>query len=202
MRDNSNQLQPFAEVVESSLHYFVAQCWDWDVFPSFGSIVQIEEEDFFILGCVSNVQTGSMDPMRYPFPYQKTEKELKQKHPHIFEFLKTTFTVITLGYITKNDHKSCYVLPSKPGKIHSFVQNASIDVQKNFLKSAQFLHVLFANASQTSNIDELFLSVIMRMREQNILKDSNIYGYCKTFSLITGNDYKRLKIFLQRLQLL
>ena len=83
--------KPFAEVIEGSLDFFCAQCWVWDAFPRFGSLVQAKSNEFVILGCVVTIRTGSMDPMRYPFPYQKTEKELRAEQPQIFEFLKTTF---------------------------------------------------------------------------------------------------------------
>ena len=61
----------FAEVIESSLHGFLAQSWKWDQFPSFGSIVTIETKQRIVFGIVHEVKTGSMDSMRYPFPVSK-----------------------------------------------------------------------------------------------------------------------------------
>jgi len=63
----------FAEVIESSIAGFLAQSWQWDNFPTFGSLVIIKEKRRTLFGIVHQVQTGSMDPMRYPFTYQKTE---------------------------------------------------------------------------------------------------------------------------------
>ena len=197
----SNVTQPFSEVVESSLDHFIAQCWQWDFFPSFGSLVQVENDDAIVLGCVSGVQTGSMDPMRYPFPYQKTEQELKEELPHIFEFLKTTFTVATLGYIEKSasfDKKCVYALPPKPCKIHSFVIHASVELQKIFFRDPKFLHVLFSGSIQPALVDELLLSVMRSLKAGGIWTDFFVQEFCSIFSLVTGNDYRRLKIFLQR----
>ena len=86
--NNKASSKAFAEVIESSLGVFTAQCWQWDYFPEFGSLVQVKSGGDRILGVVIQVQTGSMDPMRYPFPYQKTEDELRKEQPQIFEFLK------------------------------------------------------------------------------------------------------------------
>ncbi len=93
--------KPFAEVIESSLHGWLAQSWQWDTFPSFGSIVTIQGKKRTHFGIVHQIQTGSMDPVRYPFPYQKTEEELLKEQPQIFEFLKTTFSCLIIGYQEK-----------------------------------------------------------------------------------------------------
>ena len=86
----------FAEVIESSLTGWLAQSWAWDKFQESGAFVAIEGKKRTVFGIVHQVQTGSMDAVRYPFPYQKTEEELLKEQPQIFEFLKTTFTCITI----------------------------------------------------------------------------------------------------------
>src|SRR5579862_8462004 len=63
------QKHEFAEVIEGSLTGWLAQSWSWDIFPSFGSLVTVESRKRTIFGIVHQVQTGSMDPLRYPFPY-------------------------------------------------------------------------------------------------------------------------------------
>ena len=79
----------FSEVIDSSLHGFTAQSWQWDDFPAFGQLVTVQSGTRTLFGIVYQVHTGSMDPVRYPFPYQKTEAELLAEQPQIFEFLKT-----------------------------------------------------------------------------------------------------------------
>src|SRR5690349_14278413 len=94
-------MKPFAEVIESSLHGFLAQTWQWDNFPAFGSLVTVTSNKRTHLAIVHQIKTGSMDPIRYPFPYQKTEEELLAEQPQIFEFLKTAFSCLTIGYQEK-----------------------------------------------------------------------------------------------------
>ena len=96
--------KPFAEIIESSLQTFLGQCWAWNKMPQFGSLVVVENGLKPIFGVVYQIQTGSMDPVRYPFPYQKTHEELLAQQPQIFEFLKTTFSCLSLGYQRKGQN--------------------------------------------------------------------------------------------------
>jgi len=192
------QKEYFAEIIESSLEGFLAQCWEWNFFPSFGSLVQVENKDEVTLGVVTQIQTGSMDPMRYPFPYQKTEEELLNEQPQIFEFLKTTFKVQIVGYLQKD--KFYYLLPSKPCKIHAFVKNTKQITSVNFFSNSDFLHLLFAFSNQITNLDELLLAILKQINEQKQLTSQKLDSFCQTFSLLTGNDYRRLKLFLKRVE--
>lgn len=186
----------FAEIIESSLATCMAQCWNWEEMPSFGSLVTLHEEDQTILGIVSNIQTGSMDANRYPFPYKKTHAQLRQDHPQIFEFLKTTFTLNIVGSITQSAIR--YALPHKPARIHTFVAPASAQTAQHFFSTAAFLPLLFATVASPQVADELFLAIIDTLAGANMLNLAAFEEYYQTFSLLTNNDYRRLKLLLQR----
>jgi hypothetical protein len=192
----------FAEVIESSLETFTAQSWEWDFFPNFGSLVYVQDQEYLTLGCVIHIQTGSMDPMRYPFPYQKTEAELIAEQPQIFEFLKTIFKVQILGSVKKNtlNQKVLYMLPPKPCKIHAFVGTSPLPIQSLFFENPDFLHILFAFAHNVQNLDELLLAILRQQADQKILTQHKLEQFLHTFSLLTGNDYRRLKLFTQRIE--
>ena len=188
----------FAEVIESSLDNFLAQCWQWDFFPEFGSLIQAKSEDKIILGCVTQIQTGSMDPMRYPFAYQKTEEELIKEQPQIFEFLKTTFKVQVLGFLL--EEKIFYTIPPKPCKIHSFIKKAEGKLTALFFNKPDFLHILFGFSSQITNLDELLIAILQNLQTKNELTSVKLDSFCQTFSILTGNDYRRMKLFLSRIE--
>lgn len=190
--------KPFAEVIESSLTGWLAQSWQWNSFPSFGSLVSIEDNKRTLFGIVHQIQTGSMDPTRYPFIYQKTEEELLKEQPQIFEFLKTTFSCLIVGYRYKGT--IIYQLASEPPKIHAFVCTTPEDLQKEFFSTNSYLHILFALLNQVFNIDELLLAIIKHMVDSKTCTHNNIEQFVDTFRLLTGNDYRRLKIFLQRVE--
>lgn len=187
----------FAEIMESSLQTFVAQCWDWDKMPQFGSLVTVGDGKRTIFALVYQIQTGSMDPIRYPFPYKKTHEELLAEQPQIFEFLKTNFSCISLGYQEKG--RLFHLMPPEPPKIHNFVQSASADEYKAFFNNHRYLPLLFAFSGPIGNLDELLLAIL---KNQALLggglKPEKMADFIETYSMLSGNDYKRLKLFLQR----
>ena len=189
---NSNK--PFAEIIESNLQSFLGQCWDWNNTPSFGSLIAVENKKRTIFAIVVQIQTGSMDPTRYPFPYQKTHEELLAEQPQIFEFLKTTFRGTILGYHEKT--KVYSLIPPEPPSIHSFIRAANTEESKVFFSNNQYLHLLFA--SQIPCLDELLLALLKHQSELKILKNDHLNDFIATFSLLSGNDYRRLKLFLAR----
>ncbi|HZW60622.1 MAG TPA: hypothetical protein VFF04_00170 [Candidatus Babeliales bacterium] len=188
----------FAEVIESSLQGFIAQSWQWDTFPHFGSMVMIEAKKRNLIGIVHQINTGSMDPTRYPFPYQMTEEQLQKEQPQIFAFLKTTFTCVTIGY--QEQGNLFYQLPPEPAKIHAFVQPMPIDLSKQFFYKERYLHTLFGFANSIANFDELLLAILKYQASLNILTEDKVSSFMQTLSLLTGNDYRRLKLFLQRVE--
>lgn len=197
---NFSESNFFAEVVESNLQCFTAQCWEWNVLPEFGSLVQVDSKQFLILGCITQVQTGSIDPMRHPYPYKKTEEELLIEQPQIFEFLRTIFSVQVVGYLNKQQNKIFYVLPPIPCKIHTFVKECTKELISNFFKEPLYLHVLFSFFNQNINLDELLLAILRKLANQGALNQEMLDEFCQTFSLLTGNDYRRLKLFLKRVE--
>lgn len=188
----------FAEVIESSLTGWLAQSWSWDTFPEFGSFVAIEGKKRTVFGIVHQVQTGSMDPVRYPFPYQKTEEELLKEQPQIFEFLKTTFSCITIGYQEKRSIS--YLIAPEPPKIHAFITRPDAETSKIFFANNKYLHLLFTHSSQIFNMDELILALLRHHRELNLLTQEKINAFMQMYSLLIGNDYRRIKLFLQRVE--
>lgn len=186
------------EVIESSLQRWLVQSWQWDACAPFGSLVVAQSTPYTVYGIVCAITTGSMDPTRYPFAYQKTEQELREEQPQIFEFLKTTFSCITVGY----EHKGTihYRVCPQPPNIHSFVAPAPDEIATRFLSNHHFLHILFSAAPDSGSLDELMLAVIDTMKSLSLLSEDKTHRLLQTFSLLTGNDYRRLKLFLQRAQ--
>ncbi len=188
--------KPFAEIIASSLVSWQAQSWIWDTFPPFGSLLIIKKKDITHIGIVYQIETGSLEPGRYPFAYQKTEEELLQEQPQIFEFLKTSFSCLTIGYIKQN--KVYYQLAPEPPKIHAFVQEASKELIRKFFGSHRYLHILFGASHNTLQLDELMLAMLQYITNHITLHKESLHEFISLFSLLTNNDYRRLKLFLQQ----
>lgn len=188
----------FAEIVESSLSIWKAQSWMWDVTPTFGSLVTIVTQERTLFGLVYSIQTGPSDPTRTVMAYGKTEQELLLEQPQIFEFLQTNFSCLSLGY--KQNNKLFYQLAPEPPKIHAFVTPATAEQLDQFFSNDHYLHLLFSFSSQIFSLDELLLALIKQLSDLKILKRDRLESFIETFSLLTANDYRRLKLFLQRAQ--
>ena len=188
----------FAEVIESSLHTWRAQTWQWDTIPLFGSLVVIEQSTCSLFGIIHQINIGSRDTTHVPFAYQKTEEELRHEQPHIFNFLQTTFHCLPLGY--REHQKIWYQLPLQPPKIHSFIRPASREEQWQFFAEEQYLHLLFSLSTHLHNLDELLFALLKQVCTLELLTKDRWQQFIDLFSLLTGNDYRRLKLFLQRAQ--
>ncbi len=196
-----NTLQPatpFAEVIESSLSTWRAQCWDWDTMPTHGSLLTVTSGSRTLFGLVHAITTGSHDNQRTVFAYKKSEEQLKKEHPHIFEFLTSTFTCITLGY--REGSAIQYQIAPTPPKIHAFVTVPTADDLRSFFSQEQYLHLLFAHADQLFSLDDLLLALVEQLAMSQTLTPASFKRFVETFSLLTANDYRRLKLFLQRAQ--
>lgn len=185
-----------AEIIESGLHSWKALCWNLDNIPAFGSLMVASHKGRTIFGLVYQIQTGANDPNRVPFAYKKTEEELRKEQPQIFELLKTTFACITVGY--KQNNEIVYQIVPEPLQIHTFVSPATTEEQRVFFLQEHFIHLLFSMAPQIISLDELLLASITQNKLQQ--EQTLLMKIFEAYAILTGNDYHRLKFFLQRVQ--
>jgi hypothetical protein len=194
---NTQSSKPFAEVIQSAIHTFIAQTWQWNEFPAFGSLVCAQVQSRTIFALVHDIKTGSIDSGRSPFTYQKMPEDLEREQPQIFALLQTAFTCQVVGY--NEQKKAFYLLAPEPLPIHTFIAGASREACEQFFSSFAYLHILFASTGQVQNLDELLLAVMQR--HQPIFHNRTmLFEFMKVFSLLTGNDYRRIKLFLQRVE--
>jgi hypothetical protein len=105
---------------------------------------------------------------------------------------------LSIGYIEKG--RTYYLLSPEPPKIHAFVTPIAHEQCQQFFSNTQYLHVLFGLSSQIFNLDELLLALLNNLKAKNLLTEPKVTSFIENFSLLTGNDYRRLKLFLQRAQ--
>ena len=189
----------FAEVIESSLQLWTAQCWQWNQGVDFATLVAVQEPKRTIFGLVFHIETGSWQPGRTPFAYQKSHEELLREQPHIFELLRTSFKCLTLGYQEGENQAIIYHYAPQPPQIHAFVRPATEAETEQFFADDRYIPLLFA-AQQLYNLEELLLGLLQFRIKRGLFEPSQSTDFINTFSLLTGNDYRRFKVFLHRLQ--
>lgn len=187
----------FAEIIQSYLTTAKAECWKWDVVPDFGSLVVIEQKDLRIIACVTSIETGSADPSRQPYAYQKTEAELLREQPQIFAFLKTYIQLTCVGFYTEKDPALQYFLPPQPAKIHAFVRSADTALAQRFFAQTSFLYLL--QHANPISYDEVLFALINRFYSSGCLSPVTIQSLVDHYTMIAGSDYRRVRFFCERL---
>jgi hypothetical protein len=190
----------FSEVVESSLNGWVAHCWKWDEFPNAGTLVVIDSQQDMLFGIIRLIETGSIDPTRTPFAYQKTEEELRRDHPEIFSFLKTTCTCIGTGFCEKHGPIIYHQSP-RPPKTHAFVRPATHNEQMLFFERTDYLDLL-ACRLQREDFDELLLAIVREHREHFLAKNPNLLAFFENYAHLINHDYARLRRLTTRVEAL
>lgn len=196
MKPQDNKVY-FAEVLESSITKWQAQSWQWDAIPEFGSLVTATSNDRTLFGIIYDITTGPIDPIRQPVAYQKTQDELQKEQPQIFEFLKTSFSCLSIGY--QENEQFFYNLPPQPPKMHTFVGYATTEQYEACFASEQFLHLLF-NTTEQINREELLLAIIKHQLKHNVLTKKRLNKFIESFFILNRNNYLQTKMFLPRLQ--
>jgi hypothetical protein len=184
----------FAEVTTSTLTEATGQCWKSCSPPRFGSIVHIDNGASTVFGIVSEIQTGSLDPTRTPFAYEKTEDELKSEQPQIFNFLTTTFKVSAIGYETKRSGIGYALVPPTPSRVHAFICKTPVASLFYVLRSSKFMRLIFSNNGIQVSIDELLLAVATNLAADRILSPEIIKQIGESFAY-GGADYRRIRQF-------
>jgi len=184
------------EVVHSTISQWTTQAWDYDCYPEFGSVICLQDDKIQTFGLVYFIKTGSDDPVRQVFAFQKNPAELVQEQPQIFACLKTSFSAIPLGY--EQDRRLIYALPSRPPKLHSFVRLADVAELQKLLAGSGCVHALFSQYQKIEYFEELLLAFLRYLEQYNLVSRSLLMQISEQLSLVTANDYRRLKMFMDR----
>lgn len=193
---NNNQF--CGEVITSSLNHVTVVAWHYDKPLPHGRLIAIPSQQTTVYAFVAAVQTSSDDASYKPFAYKLTKEELQHQQPQIFHCLQTTMQCLIVGFM---HHGTIYhMIASEPPEIHSFVRSATAEELQLFVAKPTYLQVLFGAGNLVNSMDELLLAIMREMLANNVLQQELVNDFVTTFSLLTGNDYRRLKLLLQRVQ--
>ena len=191
-----NQAQDLGEVVYSTISQWTTRAWQWDCYPEFGSVVRLQSDHTTIFGVVYYIKTGSEDPTRQAFAFGQDQKTLKQNQPQVFAFLSTDFSAVPLAY--QQQSRLVYAMPPRPPQIHAFVRLASVDELAVLLAGHGCVHALFSQYSKIEYFEELLLAFLRYLEQNNLVSKKLLMQISEQLSLATANDYRRLKMFMDR----
>ena len=183
------------EVIGSSNTEFIAESALLHDSPPFGSFIKIQSRET-IYAVVFNAYTHSLEPNRLAIAYHRSEQELRDEQPQIFELLKTKFEAVIIGY--ESDGVIRHHLPPQPPRLHSFVYACQpIEVRR---LTSQFKFFRFLLGVEKAPRDELIAGAI---RAANIVRKGErafLVQAGKELLRLIGDDYEMLASILQRIQ--
>ncbi len=183
-----------AEVIESSTTRFVAQTRELNGSPPFGAFVKVGASPTTI-AMICDIVTGSTELNRRPVAYGKTEEELREEQPQIFELLRTEITATVVGYADEHGMKQC--LPPQPPRLHSFVHCCAPEEICEFTGRFDYFRALIGLGGTLS--DELLIAAVQQTcRCHGDAARSWFVRAGKELSRMLRDDYDRLESILRR----
>jgi hypothetical protein len=183
------------EVIGSSNTEFIAESALLHDSPPFGSFIKIQSRET-IYAVVFNAYTHSLEPNRLAIAYHRSEQELRDEQPQIFELLKTKFEAVIIGY--ESDGVIRHHLPPQPPRLHSFVYACQpIEVRR---LTSQFKFFRFLLGVEKAPRDELIAGAIRAANDVRKGERAFLVQAGKELLRLIGDDYEMLASILQRIQ--
>lgn len=183
------------EVIGSSNTELIAESALLHDSPPFGSFIKIQSRET-IYAVVFNAYTHSLEPNRLAIAYHRSEQELRDEQPQIFELLKTKFEAVIIGY--ESDGVIRHHLPPQPPRLHSFVYACQpIEVRR---LTSQFKFFRFLLGVEKAPRDELIAGTIRAANTVRKGERAFLVQAGKELLRLIGDDYEMLASILQRIQ--
>jgi hypothetical protein len=187
--------EEIGEVIGSSNTEFIAESTLLHNPPPFGSFIKVKTRET-IYAVVFNAYTHSLEPNRLAIAYHRSEQELRDEQPQIFELLKTKFEAVIIGY--ENDGVIRHHLPPQPPRLHSFVYACQpMEVRR---LTSHFRFFRFLMGVEKAPRDELIAGTIRAAAAVREGERSFLVQAGKELVRLIGNDYEMLSSILQRMQ--
>lgn len=199
MASNAVDSAKIAEVIEASTTEFVAQCYDLDGAPAFGSFVRVRDRAIDIFAVVSEVRTASVDPGRRPLARGQDaddEEQLYRDNPEIRELLRTELTATVVGFREAEEFK--HYLPPRPPRIHGFVYQCADAEIEAFTDRLDFLQTLLASPNRVA-LDELIAAAIRSACQARGGDRAFLIRAGKEVATLLANEVNRLNGILRRI---
>lgn len=141
------------EVMESATAAVLAQSYELNVAPPFGSLVWMPRgEEGAVFGVVTGVETRSLDPGRRPVARGHDAASLPailERHPQLTELFRTHFSIRVVGFAAGG--VVSHGLPPLPPEVHQLVYPCTRTQVRVFVDGPGWLPVLLGNPSPDAN---------------------------------------------------
>jgi hypothetical protein len=183
------------EVIGSSNTELIAESSLLHNPPPFGSFIKVQAREP-IYAVVFNAYTHSMEPNRLAIAYHRSEQELRDEQPQIFELLKTKFEAVIIGY--EHEGTIRHHLPPQPPRLHSFVHACHPMEVRRLTSHLKFFRFLLG--VEKAPRAELIAGAIRAAYTVRDCERSFLVQAGKELVKLIGDDYEMLSSILQRIQ--
>lgn len=188
-----------AEVIESSTTEFTGQTRELHEAPPFGTFIKVGSP-VAVIGMVFDISTGSADLNRRPIAYGKTEEELRNEQPQIFELLRTEIKAKIVGYCDQYGMRQ--QLPPQPPRLHHFVYTCTPQEVGDFTGTGNFDYLRTLAGIGGTLSDELLIAAVQQTcRASQATSRQTLVEVGKELARLLRDDYDRLQSILRRIVL-
>jgi len=194
-------MSKIAEVIESSTRTFVAEVYEDDDAPAFGTWVRVDgdgERDIY--GLVSHVEIGSYDGNRQPVALGVSESDRQREWPMVQELLRTTIRAQILAF--RDEHgRVRQTLPARPPGIHAFVYGCTDDHVQQMSTPYDFLRTLVTHPDAGVPVDDLLVAVLQRVYTSHGGEQggrAELVAAGRMLGRLLDDDHERLQSILRR----
>ena len=196
--------QKLGEVVEASTVQVVAQSYELNVAPPFGSLVWLPQgppgASGALYGVVTLIETTALDASRRPMARgqdAESRQAVFEQHPQLTELFRTHFPIKILGNAT--DGTIRHTLPPLPPEIHQFVYTCTREQVGMFTDSPGYLPLLLATTGPAADeAATAFLQAAAAVRSPGE-EQSFLVAAAKQLIVLLRGDATRLNTLLGRL---
>lgn len=185
------------EIVEARTAEFLAQAYDLDGAPPFGSLVRVGDGQGDIYGFVCQVSSGSLDAGRRVAARGREEPDeaaLFRNNPELSSLLRTEFSAIVAGF--RDGGRVVQRLPAQPPRLHGFVHRCDDDELRLFGQRLEFLGTLLGTTARCP-IDELVGAALRQAAAVQPDPHAYLVAAGKKLTTLLASDVRRLTTILR-----
>ncbi|PEN13968.1 hypothetical protein CRI94_07905 [Longibacter salinarum] len=191
-----------AEVIESSTRSFVAEVYNDNDAPAFGTWVRADGRDGRdIFGLISHVEVGSYDGNRQAVALGVSEEDRQREWPMVQELLRTTVHAQILAHRDR-DGRVRQTLPAQPPGIHAFTYRCEEDIVRELGAPYDFLRTLITQPADNVPVDDLLVAVLRHIYTAHGGETGGrpeLVRAGRTLSRLLDDDHERLQSVLRRI---
>jgi hypothetical protein len=185
------------EVIAVSTTTFVAQSYQLNASPAFGSLVWTRSpEGFGHYALCYATETGGIEPGRHPMAWGRADDETDDiylRQPQLAHVLRTTFECVLVGFAGR-DGRAIQRIPAHPPRVHERVFPAMEEEIRRFFADLSYLRFLLR--AGIANVEDLLAASISHAYRARGRDRAFLVTAGRAVARLLADDHERLTAVL------